>query len=142
MPRLHSGSEREKACHCNHFTPLFAMAARMKLKHKKNRICSNKRRGVYLIFFLSPVSSLVPQIQNISICLIVQFHLLHEYIFIAYRVKANLRFGFHNSLVNIKFFGRVSTALHSMSILTVFESSPRCNSGCTLSFYYQFPWLA
>ena len=29
-----------------------------------------------------------------------QFHLLHECFFMAYRLEANLCFGFHNSLVN------------------------------------------
>ena len=70
------------------------------------RIYSNKRRGAYFIFRASGAAvirgqrlfkRLIPQRQTI---LIVQFNLLHEYFFMAYRLEANLSFGFHNSLVN------------------------------------------
>ena len=60
-----------------------------------------------ILFFVPPVrrlfeggaylKRLIPQRQTI---LIVQFNLLHEYFFMAYRLEANLSFGFHNSLVN------------------------------------------
>ena len=66
----------------------------------KYRIYSDKRR-------VSPVrrfsrgrrlfKRLISQTQNI---LIVQFNLLHQNFFMAYRLEANLSLGFHNSIVN------------------------------------------
>lgn len=54
--------------------------------------------------------------------MIVQFNLLHEYFFMAYRLEGNLGFGFHNSLVNT-FLQVVNNSSLDVNVLTVAESS-------------------
>jgi len=93
-----------------------------------SRIYSNKRRGAYLIFRVSSAAliqgqhlfeRLIPQRQNI---LIVQFNLPHEYFFMAYRLEANLSFGFHNNLINT-FLQVFNNSSLDVNVLTVAESS-------------------
>ena len=81
----------------------------------------------YLIFCVSGAAywgqrlfkRLIPQRQKI---LIVQFNLLHEYFFMAYRLEANLSFGFLNSLINT-FLQVFNNSLLDVNVLTVAESS-------------------
>ena len=91
-------------------------------------IYSNKCRSAYVIFRVSGAAlirgrrlfkRLIPQRQNI---LIVQFSLLHEYFFMAYRLEVNLSFGFRNSLVNT-FLQVFNNSLLDVNVLTVAESS-------------------
>ena len=77
--------------------------------------------------------SIVPERQSI---LIVQFHLLHEKFFMACWPDTNLRFGFHNSLVNTfrKVFNKSSLDVDP----DCYWKFTRSNTGCTLSGYSVF----